>query len=143
MERNLSDQQLVHRISQGDEAALDQVYLRYWSLTRKHVFDNGSTLRLSKDELEEEARNLHQEVMVALYRNVREGKVNQLERDDLKPYLRRVIHYMWLNQLRRVRRHPKVPLEEKHESAPGGYEEPADLLEPPVDYDARLQQVLG
>jgi RNA polymerase sigma-70 factor (ECF subfamily) len=143
MQTKLSDQELLYRIKSGNEAAIDEVYLRYWSLTRKHVLDNSSSLHLSKDELEEEARNLHQEVILAVYRNVLEGKVYQLERDDLKPYLRQIIQNKWLNELRRIRRHRNVPLEEKHENSAEGYENTREFMEPVIDYDARLQHVLS
>lgn len=86
-----TDQELINRIRQGDRQALEVVYKSNRQPIQRYVLHNHGTLQ--------DAQDLYQEVILALHRNIVEGKLDTLT-SKLSTYLFQIAQNKWRNQLR-------------------------------------------
>ncbi|BDI28398.1 hypothetical protein CCAX7_004490 [Capsulimonas corticalis] len=94
-----SDDKLMERIQERDEAAFDQIVQRYQDALRRHL------LRTVRDE--DAAGDLLQEVFLRIW-----TRADQWDgRGGVKPWLFRMATNLALNQLRSVRRRRETTLE--------------------------------
>lgn len=80
MKKEFSDTQLLDRIRQGDQAALDEVYLLF-----KQEFIHWVTKKFSNIP-QDHAIDIYHDVVIIFYQNVKNGKLNQLHY-SIKSYL--------------------------------------------------------
>jgi RNA polymerase sigma factor (sigma-70 family) len=91
MEPPPSDQVLIERIGQGDVPALEWVYQTQRGRVVNYVLRHGGT--------PEDAQDVYQEVMLALYANVVAGRLTHLV-GKLSTYLYRLAENQWLSRVR-------------------------------------------
>ncbi|MCA1755841.1 MAG: sigma-70 family RNA polymerase sigma factor [Bacteroidales bacterium] len=89
-----SDKKLIEGIRRGDDYTLNYLYNNYFDLIRNHIIKNSGT--------EDDAYDIFQDAMVALFKKVSENHIELTT--DLKGYLFIIARNMWSIQLRRVRR---------------------------------------
>lgn len=92
-----TDQELLNRIRHGDELALEGVYKAYRPVIQRYVLRHQGTVQ--------DAQDLYQEVMLAFYQNVTEGRLETLT-SRLSTYLVQVAQNQWRNRLRSRKRKP-------------------------------------
>jgi RNA polymerase sigma factor (sigma-70 family) len=91
MKSPMNDQEVIDLIFQGDHQILQQVYRKYrQSLLRYVMAHNGSL---------QDAQDVYQEVMIALYVNVITGRLTQLQ-GKLHTYLYKLTQNIWHSRLR-------------------------------------------
>ena len=87
----MTDQNAIDLIARGDQLILEQVYRKHrQALLRCVMAHNGSL---------QDAQDVYQEVMIALYANVVSGKLTTLH-GKLHTYLHKLTQNVWHNRLR-------------------------------------------
>ncbi|MDQ4141265.1 MAG: sigma-70 family RNA polymerase sigma factor [Bacteroidota bacterium] len=123
-----SDEVLIQGLQKGSRQALEFIYSAHWPMIANFVrLNNGS---------EEEAEDLYQEGIIALYEQVRKGDFNM--GSSLKTYLYAICRNKWLSKLKK--QVPVTDLEEHLHQIPT--EEP-NLDAPYVDEAALKLAIEG
>jgi RNA polymerase sigma factor (sigma-70 family) len=89
-----SDKKLIEGIRRGDDSTLNYLYNNYFDLIRNYIVKNSGT--------EDDAYDIFQDAMVALFKKVSENNMELTT--DLKGYLFTIARNLWNTQLRRVKR---------------------------------------
>ena len=95
------DQQILELLLKADRKAIDQVYKEVLPAVIQWIRENNGS--------EEDARDIFQEALIALFKKLESGTFSLTCR--LKSFLRIVCRNLWLSRLRDRRNHPITPLE--------------------------------
>lgn len=90
-----SDEALIAAIKSGDRVALKQVYQTHWPMVRTLVCNNSGS--------EDDAKDVFQEAIMVLHRNICETEFELTSK--LKTYIYAVARRLWLKQLSRNSRY--------------------------------------
>ena len=85
----LTDDELLTGLAEGSDAALTQLYRRYFPMVMHFVTTNSGN--------EDDAKDIYQEALVVLYEKVKSGSLEL--HCQLKTYLYSVGRRLWLKQL--------------------------------------------
>lgn len=89
-----SDKKLIEGIRRGDDETLNYLYNNHFDLIRNYILKNSGT--------EDDAYDIFQDVMVALFKRVSKNHIDLTI--DLQGYLFVIARNLWTVQLRRVKR---------------------------------------
>lgn len=87
--RPLTDDELLAGLAAGQDAALTQLYRRYFPMVLHFVISNSGS--------EDDAKDIYQEALVVVYEKLRDGSLDL--HCQLKTYLYSVGRRLWLKQL--------------------------------------------
>ncbi|NIK72637.1 RNA polymerase sigma factor (sigma-70 family) [Thermonema lapsum] len=106
----MKDEEILKRLKNGDESALQYLYKKHYRMMSRLVLKNSGT--------EEEARDIFQEALIVLWQKVRAG--NFMLTSKLSTYLYSVCQNLWRKELERKRR---LSSEEKDDIVEQNWEE--------------------
>ena len=91
----MKDKEILERIGQGDEKALDHLYTKHYRMMVKMVIDNNGT--------EEEAKDIYQEALLAFWRKAASRKL--VLTSKISTYLYSICQNLWRKELEKKKRH--------------------------------------
>ena len=119
-----TDPELIDRIGQGDQTALEEVYKIHRQRIQQYVIRNSGNLQ--------DAQDLYQEVILAFYRNVTAGRLTKLS-GKLSTYLYKLAKNQWCDRLR---------LHEPFQELLSTADYPAEVVPDAANQDAFLRRML-
>ncbi|MCX2745250.1 sigma-70 family RNA polymerase sigma factor [Mangrovivirga sp. M17] len=90
----MKDQEILERISKGDETALDYLYKKYYRMMSRIVITNSGT--------EEEAKDIYQEALIVFWQKVVSG--NLVLTSKISTFLYSICLNLWRKELDRKSR---------------------------------------
>lgn len=90
----MKDKEILERIGQGDEKALDYLYTKYYRMMVKMVKDNSGT--------EDEAKDVYQEALLAFWQRAASRKL--VLTSKISTYLYSICQNLWRKELDKKRR---------------------------------------
>ncbi len=90
----MKDQEVIERIMQGDEAAIEYLYSKHFKMMAKLVQRNNGS--------EDEARDIYQEALIVFWQKVTSG--NLVLTSKISTYLYSICQNLWRKELDRKRR---------------------------------------
>ena len=109
----------------GGEAGMERLYIAHFEAVRRYITTHGGT--------ETDAEDIYQEAFLALWRNVKTGKLQSIEGLNIGGYLFSIARFKWVDEIRKRKTHVKMVAEKATETI---WEE--QLQE---DEDARIASV--
>lgn len=106
----MKDEEILRRLKNGDESALQYLYKKHYRMMLRLVTKNSGT--------EEEARDIFQETLIVLWQKVRSGDF--VLTSKLSTFLYSVCQNLWRKELERKRR---LSSEEKDDIVEQNWEE--------------------
>lgn len=102
--------------SPDEEAEIDRLYITHFEAVCRYITTHGGS--------ETDAEDIYQEAFLALWRNLKTGKLKSLEEVNVGGYLFNIAKFKWVDQVRKRQTHLKMV----KEKAKGGaeFEEEAD-----------------
>ena len=85
----MKDREILERIGQGEEKALDYLYQKYYRMMVKMVVDNSGT--------EEEAKDIYQEALLAFWQKAASRKL--VLTSKISTYLYSICKNLWRKEL--------------------------------------------
>ncbi len=100
----MKDREILERIGQGDEKALDYLYQKYYRMMVKMVVDNSGS--------EEEAKDIYQEALLAFWQKAASRKL--VLTSKVSTYIYSICRNLWRKELEKKKRftHEEVDSEE-------------------------------
>ncbi|BDC99295.1 sigma-70 family RNA polymerase sigma factor [Persicobacter psychrovividus] len=90
----MQDKEIIQRIEQGDESALDYLYVKLYSMITKYIMRNGGT--------EDEAKDVFQDALVIFWQKVAKKELTLTAK--ISTYLFGVSQNLWRRELSRKKR---------------------------------------
>lgn len=90
----MKDQEVLARISKGDEAALDYLYTRYYRMMTKIVLNNSGT--------EDEAKDIYQDALIVFWQKAVKGDL--ILTSKISTFLYSICLNLWRKELDRKNR---------------------------------------
>ncbi|NMM47998.1 RNA polymerase sigma factor [Marinigracilibium pacificum] len=90
----MKDQEILERISKGDETALDYLYKKYYRMMTRIVLSNSGT--------EEEAQDIFQDALIVFWQKVASGKL--VLTSKISTFLYSICLNLWRKELDRKSR---------------------------------------
>ncbi len=130
MEENKTISELAAAFKAGNQAVFEGMYLSYFSLVEQLVRKNHGT--------KEEAREVFQESMIVLFKNVRDNKISNME-VATSTYLYAIARNLWLTALKRKKNYDPLQFSDEVELNQSVYEEVN--LEEHLDRDQKFDKI--
>lgn len=86
-----TDEKIIEGVLQGKPEALNVLYKLYFPVIHKFILNNNGT--------DEEAKDVYQEGIIAVYQNIQKGTFKQ--ESKLKTYLYSICRRIWLTELKK------------------------------------------
>ena len=86
-----TDEKIIEGVLQGRQEALNVLYRLYFPVIHKFILNNNGS--------DDEAKDIYQEGIIALYQNIMNGSFKQESR--LKTYLYSICRRLWLTELKK------------------------------------------
>lgn len=90
----MSDNEIIERISKGDESALDFLYQKHYRMMLKMILKNSGT--------EDEAQDIYQEALIVFWQKVINNQLTLTSK--ISTYLYSICQNLWRKELERKRR---------------------------------------
>ncbi len=88
----------------GDKAGIDHLYRTHFEAVKRYITTHGGT--------DADAEDIYQEAFLALWRNVKTGKLSSPDEVNIGGYLFNIARFKWVDQVRKKQTHLKM-LKEK------------------------------
>ncbi|MCC5929407.1 MAG: sigma-70 family RNA polymerase sigma factor [Cyclobacteriaceae bacterium] len=90
----MRDSEIIAKISQGDEKALEYLYRKYFSMMKRSILKNNGT--------EDEAKDIFQDALIVFWQKVTSG--NLVLSSKISTYLYSICQNLWRKELDRKKR---------------------------------------
>ncbi|MGB3617719.1 MAG: sigma-70 family RNA polymerase sigma factor [Catalinimonas sp.] len=99
-----TDRELYDGLLRNDPDAFRWIYRRMFPMVRRHLVEYGSS--------DDDARDVFQEGVIALWQNARDGRFQLREGVKLSTYLTQICKFQWMDRQRKAARRPEVSTEQ-------------------------------
>lgn len=132
---DLTDEELLSRIKKGDDTAFRVLYKTTFPMVKQFVLNNNGK--------SEDAEDIFQDGMIALWDNIKQGKFVMREDVKISSYLNKICRYRWLERLKSAGYKRSVKLPDHVDSADTGSDVLVDLIsnEEITQFEDRFRQL--
>lgn len=135
MNNEFSETELVQGILAHDNATLKYLYRQFFPIVKSYVAQNSGN--------EDEAKDIFQDGIIAVWNNVHNGKYESRADKGLGPYLVKVCKFRWLEQTKSARHKKTANWDADWEKADGDNKLDAMIKKEQINYAVKLVSQLG
>ncbi len=130
-----SDQDVVQGLLKNDSKAFDKLYHMSFSQIRQWITQNNGS--------EQDAEDIFQDAVLAVWKNIKEGKYQKKENVKLSTYVFQICKFRWFEQLKSARVRYSTKLNPEFDVVDANDQEELDSQSERVNYLHRLFHQLG